>query len=1555
MVSEACQQYMQHVDAAAAHSGPAQDVLSILEAAQQAAEAQKESKGGPLEDLLMDAALRLHAALTDLAHSLMAEPHSSMATAIAGVTPRALTEDAASQQLLAQEQALDMLCCAVDKAREGKHQYLSGTLHNVAKALAHAQPQPDMHSALLAAGYGTRLRLEGPLQPDTAPGGDEAEEQPQSPLQRPPNYLSAMLTYMAQVGDAVAEADPAPSEAQNYFAMLQETPSTLLPRLVAQWGCSDSTAERVASLLGSDLVHEVLKAVIGPVRLQQDASQQDGQPPADASQTTGCVCPTCTTTAATSEALSGVRCRVPLLEQASKPDEGREDLSLPEGLQQQGNEQENAEDMDAAAESSILPILGSVGSMGKKATIKSLRSPILKELHGIAPLRASLGAALALLQDCDAQSDGSVPLAPAPSAPTASAGMTAPGRLHSSYDSSDSDLAEAGREGGGAASGLASTCVLGADAEELLILALRGSDAQEPLRQWLKLLLQSSPKLASLQALAADHGELPAVLATDHRRTAKKLAEAGRWVEAVHEAQEAHTLDDALLLRAITGLAEQVQRGDMHEDAQDKLWECCRCLSHTEAAAGAVLQHLGVWDLHKAHDLLNWAQQHIPENNAIHERLEETLKDLSFCKDVLSHPEAFSEFKSWQSVKRALDEDPVLLGRRLITCGASAAARELCSVRQSPASYCIEAHVAYLSGLLSSSEAENKLLDTMRCLRALPEAQAIEVALQLAGSPQLASGSSQALLLSFLRERQTRLSAGQRSSFGAITLSLHVPQPWRERLSHLLGRPDLLLESLIMAQQFDAAREILQQAPHLQSDNLLRQYARKAVNCQSENLLERASSMALTDKDVAPSILTGDAKQNAIIRQHFRYLIAPSAALVACILSLSSSEVAAAESALRVASDLVKQQLSLDTNALAGDETRMEPALEAASAAVALLGYAGEQLDKLASAGHKSVKTTAAATSIRAEVAELARRADLIQVLLSNAVPVSMQSLETTAQVEQLMGQLLQQEHYGLAAYVGKRWNLPVQHAWEQWALSLVLLGRYEDAETRLKQAMKYADDSQSNRTPEEITLSSVKALEETAPLNLDGLQSLCSALTTAAMQENEGPLSVSDYLKVLRGPQKLPTPQAAAYKSMPEAQMVGRRIALAERLLHDHAPGSLLPFMFRHGRAAAACELAFPPASGAVGDSSNHHADARYSAESLLELACGHGELRTLQRTLAAGGHRGRKALMGICEKLSQAPDHPDHDGPARAADRLPVEDRLQFVHRCHLAMHRPDLAGQACVQLSCLAPDFTTAIRQLANAVLHFESASAQGCKALSKAEATERILLAHMQSQVYEDAAASAAAEARPLFGVRIPGLGLPANSELRPGDFCLYEDVPGTGLPSAQERRLAVAMRLLPRRFDLGFRALHAFCPAQTARIFAAVAAALAAQGRTAELRGLLQNIQGLVTSDEWDQVLTAAVDTLASAPDGTGRWSAAWSGSEALSSPAEELILSMHSPHAQVEAFLRLSCCEQAFRTASNAGNTAAVRRVLAEARRRSDVDVVALCDEYLRLNRWAPS
>ena len=88
-------------------------------------------------------------------------------------------------------------------------------------------------------------------------------------------------------------------------------------------------------------------------------------------------------------------------------------------------------------------------------------------------------------------------------------------------------------------------------------------------------------------------------------------------------------------------------------------------------------------------------------------------------------------------------------------------------------------------------------------------------------------------------------------------------------------------------------------------------------------------------------------------RQHFRYLIAPNTWLLRSILSLSSSELAAAESALCVAADLAQQELSADLQALDDDATLMEQALEAADAAVAVLGYAGEQLDSVAKTGLK--------------------------------------------------------------------------------------------------------------------------------------------------------------------------------------------------------------------------------------------------------------------------------------------------------------------------------------------------------------------------------------------------------------------------------------------------------------------------------------------------------------------------------------------------------------------------------------------------------------------------
>ena len=81
--------------------------------------------------------------------------NNGMRTGVTSCPAGDAVDDAATQQLLARESALGMLCSAVEKARQGGHQYLSGTLHNVAKALANAQTRPGAHGAVLAAGYGS--------------------------------------------------------------------------------------------------------------------------------------------------------------------------------------------------------------------------------------------------------------------------------------------------------------------------------------------------------------------------------------------------------------------------------------------------------------------------------------------------------------------------------------------------------------------------------------------------------------------------------------------------------------------------------------------------------------------------------------------------------------------------------------------------------------------------------------------------------------------------------------------------------------------------------------------------------------------------------------------------------------------------------------------------------------------------------------------------------------------------------------------------------------------------------------------------------------------------------------------------------------------------------------------------------------------------------------------------------------------------------------------------------------------------------------------------------
>lgn len=88
-------------------------------------------------------------------------------------------------------------------------------------------------------------------------------------------------------------------------------------------------------------------------------------------------------------------------------------------------------------------------------------------------------------------------------------------------------------------------------------------------------------------------------------------------------------------------------------------------------------------------------------------------------------------------------------------------------------------------------------------------------------------------------------------------------------------------------------------------------------------------------------------------RHNHHFVTAPNARLLRKILSLCSSRMVAAESALDIACQLAFGQLHVPLEDLTDDATEMERALEAANILVDVLDFASSQLDDLTKAGHK--------------------------------------------------------------------------------------------------------------------------------------------------------------------------------------------------------------------------------------------------------------------------------------------------------------------------------------------------------------------------------------------------------------------------------------------------------------------------------------------------------------------------------------------------------------------------------------------------------------------------
>ncbi|KAK9792969.1 hypothetical protein WJX73_002678 [Symbiochloris irregularis] len=802
---------------------------------------------------------------------------------------------------------------------------------------------------------------------------------------------------------------------------------------------------------------------------------------------------------------------------------------------------------------------------------------------------------------------------------------------------------------------------------------------------WIQMQLRTNPSLASTSMqgqekhAGAQQNQLHALLAAERWRDAIDLLDRHRtsrppdWLleRAIDTATSMNSAGSSASRRKPHRRSSEAGT-HRRSTAQSFSWQCCMRIQDPHQAATLALRHLGKWELQNALDLLQACACRLTAggvlaSDCLSQQLRTMTTLLRLYERALAGPAGHREFKSWQHMHTLFEGNAEMLIRRLLNQDDVTLAAELLALCDCSDDLVVEVHSRQLQHILEAPiAASGGILEVMRHLQQMSDGtQAMQCGIRL-----LHCGSSQQdrrILLSWLSSLPDSTPELYQLQLGFKCLSVIGPQ-WEDRLGSLVSRPDLLVESLVMNQQFALAAKVLELSPGRRNDDMLLSYARKAASflqwgdSQTSDFVAAAGAASPVRMPSGDALLlAGDDVADDSLRKHFSFATAPSTTLVTAILQLSSSPATAACLARTLARELAEVHLSQDPTVLAASDAAMEEALEAAALVAQILEFASQQL---------SAAPARSEGPEDRDAQQLAERVELVQMLLGHLVPVSLAELSDEAQAHGLVDRLLQQEHYPLAVFVSRRCGLAEQPCWLSWARALIMLGEYDEAEKRLANAFLTtrapADGCQDAEGNAENARQMVAALEETQPINLSGLQQWWKQLEQTMQSTGDVSMSSGDYLQVLAQPMQSASPEQVAWHSLPEQRMDGKRLALGRQLLLDHAPSDLPAFLFKWERAAEACELMYPPVPGNNTQQYCHPCeseasdplDARFALDALLHLCVQHGQLSTLRPAAWSCVQ-----LAAISSTLGQANTHMQsavihlHDVLREAATMAPAQ----------------------------------------------------------------------------------------------------------------------------------------------------------------------------------------------------------------------------------------------------------------------------------------------------------
>ncbi|GKU87148.1 hypothetical protein SLEP1_g1595 [Rubroshorea leprosula] len=260
-------------------------------------------------------------------------------------------------------------------------------------------------------------------------------------------------------------------------------------------------------------------------------------------------------------------------------------------------------------------------------------------------------------------------------------------------------------------------------------------------------------------------------------------------------------------------------------------WQYCLRLKDKQLAARLALKYMHGWELDAALDVLTMCSCHLPESDPFRNEVVQRRQALQRYRLILS---ADDHLSSWQEVEGECKEDPEGLALRLAGKGAVSAALEVAESAGLSIDLRRELQGRQLVKLLTADPLNGGgPAEASRFLSSLRDSDdALHVAM---GAMQLLPNlrSKQLLVHFFLKRRDGNLSDVEVSRLNSWALGLRVvsalPLPWQQRCSSLHEHPHLILEVLLMRKQLQSASLILKEFPSLRDNSLVITYAAKAI------------------------------------------------------------------------------------------------------------------------------------------------------------------------------------------------------------------------------------------------------------------------------------------------------------------------------------------------------------------------------------------------------------------------------------------------------------------------------------------------------------------------------------------------------------------------------------------------------------------------------------------------------------------------------------------------------------------------------------------------------